>query len=110
MRWLWTWWEARDPHAGIPSQSFVSQEIQVLEIVKTKEAIGQPGGARAIKAITDYQNAGLEISASELVTIWPRHKSKSTVLRDAARDIRRSDPIAYDSLVKFHFGKYWVVA
>ena len=92
----------------MPEQPFLSQEIQVLEFVRTKEAGAEPGGVLDIKSLSYHQNACLDLDSAGLVSIWFQRMSNATSLGEVKSDINHSCPIELGGLVSSHFKKYWV--
>ena len=89
---------AGKPLEGIPEPALRSQEIQVRELDRADGVRAKPGDVRAMKSLTDHQNAGLDFDSEELVSIWFRHKSNSSALKEVSIAIKRSDAISREGL------------
>ena len=76
--------------------------IQVLEFVRKYAVSATRGGFLSIKSIGCRRSAGLDIDLGELVNIWFRRMSNSTVLNEVARANKRPDPIDRECLARSH--------
>ena len=77
-----------------------------MSLTKQKRR-GGPCKNLAKGPLAHYQNAGLESSAEELVSIWFKDNPHSPVFKEVANDITTSGPIDSESMAISHLRMYW---
>ena len=92
VRCLDTWGPVGKNIAEIPDRSPKCQEARAHDFNKTKAMQHRPCGTLAQKPRLRYQNSGLSHESDELVGIWFKVKSHSSVFKEVAQSITTSDP------------------